>query len=139
MVLQCSKGCVLVVDDELDLCETVRTVLQLEGYDVLTSTDAVKALARLRDGVRPCLILLDIMMPGMDGIQFRRELMSDPALRDIPVLALTGASEAVVNRVAALGLQAMRKPVRLEPLLEVVDRFCRPYGDAREQAPPPSS
>jgi CheY-like chemotaxis protein len=131
-----SKSCVLVVDDEPDLCETVQIVLQLEGYDVITSTDGEKALARLRGGLHPCLILLDIMMPRMNGVQFRQEQMRDPALREIPVFVLTGGGDAVLSKVAALGLKALRKPIKLELLLRVVERFCRPSGGARASAPP---
>ncbi len=126
-----SGSCVLVVDDEPDLCLTIQMVLRLEGYDVVTSTDGAEALARLRAGFRPCLILLDIMMPRMNGFEFREEQMSDPVLREIPVFVLTGGGDAVLNKVAALGLKALRKPIELDTLLSVVRRFCRPSGGAR--------
>ncbi len=131
-----SKSCVMVVDDERDLCETVQIALQLEGYDVVTSTDGAEALARLRGGFHPCLILLDIMMPRMNGLQFREEQMQDPVLREIPVFVLTGGGDAVLSKVATLGLKALRKPIQLELLLGVVERFCRPSGGARACAPP---
>jgi two-component system response regulator MprA len=120
----------MVVDDELDLCETVRAVLELHGYEVVCFTDGKGALAHLRTGVHPSLILLDIMMPRMNGIQFREELMSDPALRRIPVFVLTGAAQPILDKVAALGLDALRKPIQLNELLEVVERFCRPSRGA---------
>ena len=119
-----SKSCVLVVDDEPDLCETVQIVLQLEGYDVVTSCDGVDALAQLRGGVHPCLILLDLMMPRMSGMQFRQEQLHDPALREIPVLAVTGGGDAALRKASDLGLRALRKPLELETLLELVDRYC---------------
>ena len=126
-----SKSCVMVVDDERDLCETVQLILELEDYDVITSADGAEALARLRGGFHPCLILLDIMMPRMNGLQFREEQMRDPALREIPVFVLTGGSDAVLSKVAALGLEGLRKPIQLELLLEVVERFCSPAAAAR--------
>jgi CheY-like chemotaxis protein len=115
---------VLVVDDEPDLCLTVQLVLRLEGYDVVTSGDGAEALARLRGGLQPCLILLDMMMPRMNGAQFREVQMSDPNLCDIPVLALTGGGDAILAKVAALGLEVLRKPIELNSLLSVVARFC---------------
>jgi CheY-like chemotaxis protein len=137
---QGSNTCVLVVDDEADLRETLHMVLQLEGYRVVTARDGAEALARLRDGgVFPCLILLDIMMPRMNGVQFRQEQMSDPALRDIPVVVLTGGSEAVLSKAAALGLEALRKPVKLDALLSAVGRFCsasRSDDDCERGEPP---
>ncbi len=120
------NACVLVVDDEPDLCETVQAILQLEGYDVVTSCDGVEALAQLRSGVHPCLILLDLMMPRMSGMQFRQEQLHDPALREIPVLAVTGGGEAALRKASALGLKALRKPLELETLLQLVDRYCGP-------------
>ena len=120
---------VLVVDDELDLCETVQLVLELRGYEVVSFADGEVALAGLRAGVHPCLILLDIMMPRMNGFQFREEQVNDPDLRKIPVFVLTGAGQSVLDKVAALGLEALRKPIQLEELLGVVERFCCPSRD----------
>ncbi len=121
---------VLVVDDELDLCETVQLVLELRGYEVVSFADGEAALEGLRAGVHPCLILLDIMMPRMNGLQFREEQVNDPHLRKIPVFVLTGAGQSVLDKVAALGLEALRKPIQLEELLGVVKRFCCPSRDS---------
>ncbi len=115
-----------MVDDEPDLCSTVQLVLQLEGYDVVTSADGAEALVRLRGGLHPCLILLDMMMPRMNGAQFREEQTSDPTLRDIPVFAVTGGGDAILATAAALGLEVLRKPIDLTDLLSVVERFCEP-------------
>jgi CheY-like chemotaxis protein len=130
---QRSQACVLIVDDERDFCLTLKMVLRLEGYDVVTSPDGVDALACLRGGLHPCLILLDMMMPRMNGPQFREEQVRDPALREIPVIVLTGGGDPVLRQAAALGLMAIRKPVDLAALLSEVERFC----GSREKARPP--
>ncbi len=118
---------VLLVDDDRDICETIQTILGLYGYRVVTAGDGAEALALLRRGVRPCLILLDLMMPRMNGTQFREEQVRDPVFRAIPVMVLTGDGRAEA-KAAALGVQGLRKPIALEVLLETVGRFCIGVG-----------
>jgi CheY-like chemotaxis protein len=115
--------CVLVVDDDPDICEVIQTVLELHGHRVVTAGDGAEALARLRAGVHPCLIILDLMMPRMNGFEFREEQERDPALRGIPVMILSGDGRAEAKAVA-LGTEGLRKPVELGVLLEAVGRFC---------------
>jgi CheY-like chemotaxis protein len=79
---------ILIVDDNLSNLKLVRILLSAEGYDVRTATDAPKALDAIREA-RPRLILMDIQLPGMDGLTLTRQLRADPATRDIRVLALT--------------------------------------------------
>jgi CheY-like chemotaxis protein len=118
---------VLVVDDDADICEALSMTLEICGYNVTTARDGAAALARLRGGMRPCLIILDLMMPQMNGFQFREEQLRDPALRDIPVVILSGDGRAEA-KAATLGLVGMRKPVDLEVLIEVVGRSCSGAG-----------
>lgn len=120
---------VLVVDDDRDICEVVQTVLELEGYAVVTAGDGAEALACLRAGVRPCLIILDLMMPNMNGMQFREQQQQDPELRAIPVVVLSGDGRAGM-KAATLGVEGLRKPVELDVLLEAVRRSCVPGGCA---------
>ncbi len=117
------EPCVLVVDDDRDICEAVQTVLELEGYAVVTAADGAQALARLRAGVRPCVIILDLMMPNMNGVQFREAQQQDPELRAIPVLVLSGDGRAPI-KAANLGVEGLRKPVELDVLLEAIRRSC---------------
>ncbi len=112
---------VLVVDDDPDICEVIQTVLEVHGYRVLTARDGVDALEQLRAGERPSMIILDLMMPRMNGLQFRDEQTRDPALRAIPVLILTGDGRADA-KAAALGVEGLRKPVELATLLDAVRR-----------------
>jgi CheY-like chemotaxis protein len=79
---------VLVVDDEPDVLLLCRVNLEFEGYEVFEANDGVEALERVRER-RPDVILLDVMMPRMDGWQVLAELKADEDLRDIPVVMLT--------------------------------------------------
>jgi CheY-like chemotaxis protein len=116
----------LVVDDDPDLREAITTALSDEGYRATGVGSAREALTLLREETTPSLILLDVMMPGMDGWEFRLELQRQPATAQIPVVILSGHRDV---RDVALALGAadyLRKPVSIESLLEVAERYCRP-------------
>lgn len=82
----------LVVEDERDYAELLATVLEGDGYSVEYAVDGVEALERVRS-LRPDVITLDVQMPRKSGVQFYRELKSDPALAGIPVVVVTGITE----------------------------------------------
>jgi CheY-like chemotaxis protein len=118
----------MVVDDDPDVRAAICELLETEGYEALAAANGALALARLRGGgVRPGAILLDLMMPFMNGWEFRAEQLRDPQLRAIPIVLLTasGYSEAMVRdqfgRVAYLP-----KPPAPEALLRVVGRLVVP-------------
>ena len=77
---------VLIVEDNPESADVLRRVLIFRGYSVATAVDGVDALALLRSGLRPAVIILDLWMPNMDGRQFRAEQLADPALARIPVI-----------------------------------------------------
>lgn len=109
----------LIVDDDADVREALASVLEDEGYKVLIAESGRAALETLRRGARPTLILLDLMMPVMDGYEFRARQLQDPDLAKIPVVVLTAG--AMDPRVEALGaVRSFRKPVSLERLLEAL-------------------
>src|SRR5712692_2261398 len=83
-----SSHSILIVDDNQMNLKLVRVVLQNEGYDVRTAADAEEALAVLQ-GWRPHLILMDMQLPGMDGLELTRQLKRDPATSDIVIVAIT--------------------------------------------------
>ncbi|MCY1018950.1 response regulator transcription factor [Pyxidicoccus sp. MSG2] len=116
----------LVVDDDLDIRDALQDVFELEGYAVLLAADGLEALAQLRQvETPPGLILLDLMMPRMDGFAFREALRHDAALSDIPVLV---ASADLDVKGAAEGLEVagwLRKPLDLSELLSAVKRLSQ--------------
>jgi CheY-like chemotaxis protein len=116
---------VLVVDDDQAIRESIETLLPLFGHAVVGAADGAEALARLRGGKRPCLILLDLMMPGLNGFDLRAHLMADVTLADIPIIVITGAGQGVAEKARALNLEVMRKPFELATLLATVRRHCR--------------
>ena len=124
--LDLSCHSILVIDDDPDMREILTEILAEEGYRVTGARNGREALEYLRNETRPSLILLDIMMPEMDGWRFRREQQKQPELASIPVVLLSAHGSV---RDAALALGAadyLRKPLRVETLLEVAERYCRP-------------
>jgi len=110
---------VLVVDDDTDIREAVAEVLAGEGYQVLGAGDGAEALTKCR-AFHPSLVLLDLMMPGMNGWEFRAAQASDPELRQIPVGVLSA-----LGRVVGLEAQGLiQKPFDLEELLDAVKQHA---------------
>ncbi|BDG08143.1 response regulator [Anaeromyxobacter paludicola] len=121
-----AKVTILVVDDDRDIQEALRDCLREAGYDVATVSNGIEALAWLHTHRAPSLVLMDCMMPYMDGAQTRAAMLSDPALRRIPVVMLTADPHAR-ERVRALALDGyFEKPIELRLLLEVVEARTRP-------------
>lgn len=119
-----SPPCVLVVEDNVDARAAFEALLQQKGFGVVTACDGEEALQVLRSGLKPRLILLDLMMPRKDGWQFRREQVADPALAHFPVVVLSGAGQ-LARRTQQLGIdEYLEKPIDVERLLEVVARYC---------------
>jgi two-component system, OmpR family, response regulator CpxR len=120
----CSKT-VLVVEDDRDVREAIIEVLVDGDYNPLHAANGVEALELLRTvSPAPCVILLDMMMPTMDGSAFRAAQQENPAVRDIPVVVLSAHADAR-TAAAELGAAAyLKKPVTLDALLATVARFC---------------
>ena len=118
------SGTVLIVEDDLDTREMLGRFLELEGYKVETAENGKRALERLGSGVGACVILLDLMMPVMDGWQFRQEQVRDASLADIPVIVVSAAGRERLEKIHANAY--LSKPVDLDELLGCVTQFCRP-------------
>jgi CheY-like chemotaxis protein len=115
---------ILVVDDDLDLRETLMSVLEDAGYDVIGAENGVEALAVLRGaGPAPCLIFLDLMMPVMDGATFRGEQLADPMLASIPVVVIS-AYQDVASHAARLAAEHLAKPIGYAAINACARRFC---------------
>jgi CheY-like chemotaxis protein len=116
---------ILIVEDDLDVSRLLAEILEAEGYRTATAANGCEALNHLRKNSHyPDLILLDMMMPIMDGWKFREEQQKLPALASIPVLTVTADGDA---RGKAASIQAagyLSKPLQIDSLLDEVERIC---------------
>ncbi len=113
---------VLIVEDDADLREMMAQLLQLEGYPARTVSNGREALDYLEQVEKPDVILLDLMMPVMDGLEFRRRQMSDPAKASVPVVVLSALDPSLAQDLA--GAAFLKKPLDFDRLLELVRQFC---------------
>lgn len=111
---------ILIVDDSADIRESYRVMLEAAGYAVELAASGDQALRLLRSGLRPSLILLDVMMPEMDGFQFREAQLRDPELAPIPVIVYSGYPLDVqtVKRLGAV--ECLQKPYDPQRLLVLI-------------------
>lgn len=115
---------VLLVEDDRDVREALAQVLEFEGYEVASAANGLEAIEQLRRDLAPSIILLDLMMPVMDGRQFRSIQMQDPTIASIPVIVIS-ADGQVEQKVAGLGIAGyLRKPIEVEDLLALIARHC---------------
>jgi CheY-like chemotaxis protein len=125
---------VLIVDDNTINLKVVKTLLQVEGYEVRTAADAHEALAVLQD-FQPRLILMDLQLPGLDGLELTRRLKADPATRDILILAVTAyAMKGDEQKALAAGCDGyITKPIDTRTLPGVVAGYLRGTSNWRER------
>jgi CheY-like chemotaxis protein len=116
---------VLVVEDDRDFRELEREVLQASGYLVITASNGAEALEILHHQ-RPCVILLDLMMPVMDGLTFLNERrLAVPEAAGVPVICVSAAGKALTSEAAKRGaVQCVTKPTNIDELCDLVDRYC---------------
>jgi CheY-like chemotaxis protein len=118
------RGLVLVIDDDEAIRESLCDILIDEGYGAVGASNGREALSLLERNRRPCVILLDLMMPVMDGATFRSAQLRDPTLSDIPVAIITAAGNQAAASVRAEAV--ILKPLRVEGVLDVVEKYCPP-------------
>jgi CheY-like chemotaxis protein len=109
---------VLVVDDEVVIAEAVAAVLQDEGYEVTTATNGQEGLARAAS-TRPDLVLVDMMMPVMDGEEMSRRLRENPETRDIPIVVMSAVHRSL-RELPFDHAAFLPKPFDLDTLLETI-------------------
>jgi CheY-like chemotaxis protein len=115
-----ARKTVFVVDDEDEICDTLRDIFEDEGYAVATARDGAEALALLQNTpTKPCIVILDLLMPVMDGNALYDAMRSDPVLADVAVVISTSDPSRAPH-----GLPVIRKPIKLDDLLGVVRRCC---------------
>lgn len=117
-------GLILLVEDDRDIRESLIDALVDEGYRVVGALDGVDALEKLRASHEiPQLILLDLMMPRMNGTEFRRALSQVPLWSSIPVVVITADAQARAKAEAIGAHSFLRKPVKLRDLFAMVNRI----------------
>lgn len=119
-----SQPTVFIIEDDVDTRDMIGRFLELEGFRVETAANGRQALDRLDAGTRACVILLDLMMPVMDGWEFRRRQACHARIADIPVIVFSAAGRDRIEQVEANDY--ISKPVDLDELLDRVSRFCPP-------------
>lgn len=110
---------ILIVDDEADIRDSLQEFFEDEGFAVATAANGEQGLAQLRAGPLPCVIILDLLMPVLDGNEMYEQMQADPALSGVPVIISTSDP-----RRAPSGVLTMKKPVSLMRLLATVRQFC---------------
>ncbi|MFO7167993.1 MAG: response regulator [Chloroflexota bacterium] len=115
---------VLIVDDDRDIREMLAQTLEDEGYQVLSAADGREALELLRSEPLPCLILLDLMMPVMNGWEFREAQLRQPELVDIPVVILSARTDVAQAAAEMQGVSYIAKPIDFDLLINTVAQHC---------------
>jgi two-component system chemotaxis response regulator CheY len=113
---------ILIVEDDGDLREAISAVLVAEGYGVRMAAHGREALDDLRGRPRPCLILLDLMMPVMNGWEFLKVLRTDETIPDVCVIVTSAAPSGDLSDAT----DVLRKPFNLDGLLTLVRQHCHP-------------
>ena len=116
---------ILIVDDEKDIVETIQFVLEAQGYSCITAYDGEKGLKKAKDN-NPDLIILDVMMPNINGFKISRLLKFDAKYKDIPIIMLTARSQQedkMIGEETGADLY-MTKPFDIEELVKNVKSLC---------------
>lgn len=126
---------VVIVEDSRDARESLALLLETQGHHVVTVSNGVEAFDLIREGkVCPCVIVLDLVMPGMDGLAFLRDLRSSPEHAAIPVIVFTGHEGFRKDAVARGCTAALLKPANPDELLRLVANHRPPSGRHRQTA-----
>jgi CheY-like chemotaxis protein len=115
---------VLVVEDDADIREAMVAILESEGYDVSVAGDGAEALAQLKAGSRPCIILLDLMMPVMDGWTFCQETGKDTELAAIPIVVVSALTRQDPRNGCVRAVDRLSKPLNFGKLLATLELYC---------------
>jgi CheY-like chemotaxis protein len=122
---------ILVVDDEPLIAMALQAALEDEGYQVVTAANGKQGLERLAEAPRPELVLLDMMMPVMNGPAMLKAMAADPGLRNIPVIVLSSLPEPTI-RAQADGVAAiLRKPYTADQVLDAIRQILDGADKAR--------
>jgi CheY-like chemotaxis protein len=115
---------ILIVEDDAAIRDALKEILEDEGYRVSGAANGQEAIDLLRGHSRPCVILLDLMMPVMNGWQFRAAQRQDPALAPIPTVVISADGNVAEKAAAIEAADFLTKPIQLNRLLETIERYC---------------
>jgi len=115
---------VLVIEDEPDIRDVMVEILESAGYAVSAASHGAEALAYLKAGSRPCIILLDLMMPVLDGWTFSQEKQRDPELATIPVVVVSAVARQDPRNANMNAVEHLAKPLNIGKLLAAVEHYC---------------
>jgi CheY-like chemotaxis protein len=113
---------ILVVEDDDDIRSVIVDLLESEGYQTMAATNGKEALDVLSNSPKPCLVLLDMMMPIMNGREFLDIIMKDSMLAPLPVLIVSAIADAT-NSKGSIGF--LKKPIDIDVVLDVVGQYCK--------------
>lgn len=123
-------GAILLVEDDEDMRESLRLILERRGFEVQTAAHGQEALACIDRARPPCLILLDLMMPVMDGWAVCAHLRADPDLARVPVVLLSGVADLGRESADLHATDYLTKPLDLARLHRIVSEYCESgHGD----------
>jgi len=117
---------ILLIEDDTDIRQSLSELLEDAGFRVAAAEDGLQALQYLRKNPPPTLILLDLLMPFMDGFEFRRETLKEPKLAAIPVIITTALSAEFRAENTLRAAAYFTKPLDIHSLLRTVRKFCGP-------------
>jgi|SRR4030042_1246997 len=121
------KPKILVVDDDVDLVKVMKGTLESKPFDVIVAYNGKEGLEKAKKE-KPDLIILDIMMPVMDGFNFAEQFSKDPSIAKIPVLALTSFSESLGQPFTFEVSEYLRKPLKPKDLIAKVEEHLKRKG-----------
>jgi CheY-like chemotaxis protein len=115
---------ILLIDDDPDIRDSLSELLMDEGYPVATACNGLEGLEKLKSDCAPCVILLDLMMPVMDGWNFRAKQLSEPELAQVPVIVVSADTEIQRHAAEMKVAGFLSKPFLADRLLSTVERYC---------------
>jgi CheY-like chemotaxis protein len=119
-----SQHTILIVEDDVDIRDAMSALLESRGYAVSVARHGAEALEQLKAGSRPCIILLDLMMPVMDGWTFCQETERDPALAGIPILIVSAVTRLDSKTASVRSVAQLSKPLNFDDLLATLAVHC---------------
>jgi CheY-like chemotaxis protein len=115
---------ILIIEDDEDVRDSLDELLTMRGYKVFGAANGREALDRMETGLAPCIIILDLMLPVMNGWDFRQHQLADLRWRHIPTIVLSGINDVSLESERLQAVKFFSKPIDFNSLFEAVDRFC---------------